>query len=212
MLSKRRLFIVGAGSFGRQIEHWLTLFPPQGRDWEIEGYLDDNREALDRVPSDYKIIGDTDSFEFDTSDLCVLAVADPHTKEKLYNKLKSRVTFYTYISPHAVIGKFTEIGEGSIIFYNSALTTNIKIGKCVFMSSGTYVGHDVQIGDFTTLMSRTNIGGGCIIGKRVYTGLGVIVIPQRKIHDNAKVGAGSVVIRNVKEATAVFGNPAKLIG
>lgn len=211
MLRKKRLFIVGAGSLGRQFEHWLTWSPPQGRDWEIAGYLDNNKNALDGFPSDYQIVGAPDSFEFDTNDLCALTIADPENKEKVYYQLKGKVTFYTYISPYAAIGRFTEIGEGSMVFHNSVLTTNITIGTCVFLNCSTQVGHDVQIGEFTSIMSRTDIGGGCIIGKKVYMGLGVTVIPQRKIHDKAKIGAGSVVIKNIKEATAVFGNPATVI-
>jgi acetyltransferase-like isoleucine patch superfamily enzyme len=39
----------------------------------------------------------------------------------------------------------------------------------------------------------------------------VVVIPGRKIEENARIGAGSVVIHNIKENSSVFGNPAKLI-
>jgi serine acetyltransferase len=42
-------------------------------------------------------------------------------------------------------------------------------------------------------------------------GSGVTIIPKRKIANDATLGAGSVVITNVKAGTTVFGNPAKKI-
>ena len=40
---------------------------------------------------------------------------------------------------------------------------------------------------------------------------GCIIVPHRKIGDNAVIGTGSVVLGNVKAGVTVFGNPAKKI-
>ena len=37
------------------------------------------------------------------------------------------------------------------------------------------------------------------------------ILPRIKIGNDAIIGAGSVVVRNVEENTTVFGNPAKKI-
>lgn len=211
MKNKKRLFIVGAGGFGREIEMWLQLLPLQERNWEIAGYLDDNAAALNGYPSDYKILGGIEYFDFMPDDLAIMAIADTMTKERIYHKLQSKVSFFTYIAPNSMIGKFTQIGEGCIIFPNCLISTNVIVGKCVVLNTGTQIGHDVKIDNFTSLMASVNIGGGCTLEKNVYIGTGATVIPQKVIGANAKIGAGSVVIRNVKENTTVFGNPAKII-
>ena len=38
-----------------------------------------------------------------------------------------------------------------------------------------------------------------------------MILNGKTIGDDAKIGAGSIVIRNVKPGTTVFGNPAKEI-
>jgi len=208
---KRRLFIIGAGDFGRELENWLELIPSQERDWEIAGYLDDNRKALDGYPSGYKILGDGGAFKFERNDLCIIAIADPEGKKKIYHKLKDKVEFYTYISPDVVIGKYNEIGKGCIICPGCILTTNITMGEFVTINIGTQIGHDVKIGDFTSIMPNVNISGKCEIGDNVYIGTDATIIPSVKVGDNAKIGASSVVIRNVKENITVFGSPAQKI-
>ena len=43
---KKKLFIIGAGGFGRQLETYLELIPKEKKDWDIAGYIDDNKNAL----------------------------------------------------------------------------------------------------------------------------------------------------------------------
>lgn len=211
MQDKKRLFIIGSGGFGRELESWLELIPYQEKDWEIAGYLDDNEKALDGYPSNYEVLDNVDTFRFKKDDLCIIAIADVRLKEKIYRKLKDKVSFYTYISPDIVMGKHNKIGKGCIICPNSILTTNITIGEFVIINIATQIGHDVKIGNFVSIMPDVDIGGKCEIESNVYIGTNSTIIPSRKIGKNAKIGAGSVVIQNVKEKTTVFGNPAQRI-
>ena len=48
------------------------------------------------------------------------------------------------------------------------------------------------------------------IGSNVWIGGGAIVLPGVSIGDDAIVGAGSVVTRNVPPGTTVVGNPARV--
>lgn len=211
MRDRKRLFILGAGGFGRELESWLCMLNEKERDWDIFGYLDKNREALKGFRSDYKIVGEEDSFSFKSDDLVIIATADTCLKEKLYSKLRGKVHFYTFVSNNAVIGKFNNIGEGSVICPNCVVSANVTIGKLVTINCGTQIGHNAQIDDFSSLMSNVDIGGEVQIGKKTYIGLNATILPRKKICDNAKIGIGSIVIRDVKDTKTVFGNPAKTI-
>jgi sugar O-acyltransferase (sialic acid O-acetyltransferase NeuD family) len=211
VLDKRRLFIIGAGSWARELESWLELIPDDQRDWCIAGYLEKERNALLGYPTDYQIVGYEDTFSFNSSDLAVIGIADPAIKERIYHKLKGKIQFFTFISPDAVVGKFNEIGEGAIICPRCVVTTNVSIGKLVTINVGAQVGHDVLIDDFSSIMPNVDIAGKCRLGKKAFVGMKATIIPQRKICDNAKIGAGSVVLRNIKDAKTVFGNPARAI-
>ena len=71
--------------------------------------------------------------------------------------------------------------------------------------------HDVHIGDYTCVMTRTMVSGYVNIGKEVFIGGNAYIVPNKTIEDNAKVAAGSVVFRRVKKGTFVLGNPAKRV-
>ena len=49
------------------------------------------------------------------------------------------------------------------------------------------------------------------IGKHVWIGGGAIILPGITVGDEAVIGAGSVVTKDVRAKTLVAGNPARII-
>jgi sugar O-acyltransferase (sialic acid O-acetyltransferase NeuD family) len=210
---RKNLYIIGASNLGREMESWLQTIPEANRDWIFKGFIHtyDKKSPLEGYPSDYLILGGWENFPFSRNDYCIISVADTDWKEKIYNHLKNKVNFFTFISPNAIIGKFNNIGEGCIICPNCIVTTNVTLGKLTTLNIGTQIGHDSVIGDFSSLMTSIEIGGQVAIGKKVFIGSHATIIPKIKIEDCSFIGAGSVVITKVKKGTTVFGNPAKII-
>jgi bifunctional UDP-N-acetylglucosamine pyrophosphorylase/glucosamine-1-phosphate N-acetyltransferase len=118
--------------------------------------------------------------------------------------VESSKVIESYIDDGTNVGPFAYLRPGS------NLGKNVKIGDFVTLL-GSGVGHDAVIGDYTTISSYCDITGGVKIGKKVFIGSHVTIVPNRIIGDEAYIGAGSVVIGNVKEKTKVFGNPARKI-
>jgi sugar O-acyltransferase (sialic acid O-acetyltransferase NeuD family) len=207
-MNRKKLFIIGAGGAGIEIESFLSGIPENKRDFEIAGFLDDNLSALDNISSDFRILGKIFEYPLQREDYVILSIINSEIKMKIYSHLKNRVNFFTYIDSSAFIGKFTDIGEGSIVCPQCLVSTNVKIGKFVFLNSGTQVGHNCIVNDFSSVMSGVNIGGECTIGDAVFLGTGAIVIPRKKICAKSTIGAGAVVIRDIKTPATYFGNPA----
>jgi putative colanic acid biosynthesis acetyltransferase WcaB len=86
---------------------------------------------------------------------------------------------------------------------------------------GLVVNHDTIIGDNCTLRNSTTIGNkqqadGTYgappkIGNNVDIGCNVVIIGALTIGDNAVIGAGSVVVKDVPPNAVVAGNPAKVL-
>lgn len=209
MNSKSRLFIIGAGGFGRELETYLGMIKEDEREWELCGYLDDNEEALNNYPSNLKVLGNVAEFNFEPNDQVVLAIAHPETKKQIYAKLKSKVKFFTYIDKSALVGEFVEIGEGSIICPNCIVTTNIKLGNCTILNIGTQIGHDVILKDYCSLMPNVDIGGCSIINEKVFIGTNSTIIPSKVISENTVIGAGAIVVKDIEVSGTYVGNPAK---
>jgi sugar O-acyltransferase (sialic acid O-acetyltransferase NeuD family) len=208
--NRKNLYIIGAGGLGRELELWLSLIPEELRDFTIFGYIDDNLKALDGFKSKYKILGTIAGFDFNKTDYAVISIAEPEIKEKVYNSLADRVRIYTFIAHTAIIGDRNNIGTGSVICPNAIVSVNTIIGKCVTVNCGTQLGHDSKIGDFTSFMANVMIGGASSIAGKVYFGSQSTLVPGKRICDNAKISAGSVVIRNISKPGVYFGNPASL--
>ncbi len=96
------------------------------------------------------------------------------------------------------IDKFTEIGPGLQLAHPYSTILNAeKIG------AGVYVNHLVTLGEKNGLRP--------IIGNHVQLHAGCIVIGGITIGDNAIIGAGSVVVKDVPANAVVAGNPARVL-
>ena len=208
---EKKLFIVGAGGFGREVLQWVKDVNRKNRQWNIEGFLSDDKTKLDEIKCDHTIVGDVESWLPEAGDEYLIAIGEPTQKLKVVNHLKGKgAKFVKLIHPAAQVSEFTSIGEGSIICPNAEISPNVSIGDfCTILNAG--IGHDVDIGDFTTISGGCFLNGGVKVGVRVFMGSGALIVPNRIIGDDTKIGIGSVVINNVPQGASVFGNPAKKI-
>lgn len=204
----RRLFIIGAGGLGRELESWLDRVPVSERDWRIHGYIDDSPDALSGYPSQYRVLGGVNSFQFEKGDLAVLALGYPPTRRAMVERLQDRVEFFSFIPPDTLIGKDVSFGRGVVVGLRCLFTTNIEIGDFAFINSSTNIGHDVRIGSFASLMGNVKISGKCVVEESVVIGTGATIVQGRRIREQSTVGAGAVVFRNVPPYATVVGNPA----
>jgi len=91
--------------------------------------------------------------------------------------------------------------------YKTKCETNIG-NNCILMAHA-HIGHDAAIGDNVEVCSGVIVGGYAIILSGAKIKLGAIIRNRKQIGTNAVIGMGSVVTKNVKHNTTVYGNPAK---
>lgn len=125
----------------------------------------------------------------------------------------------------------TEVDPSFRIFppFYTDFGKNIHLGKNVFINSacqfqdqgGIFIGDGCLIGP-GTMMATLNHGfepehrqnmthAPIVLGKGVWTGAHVTILPGVTIGDNAIIAAGAVVAKDVPANTIVGGVPAKVI-
>jgi maltose O-acetyltransferase len=112
---------------------------------------------------------------------------------------------------HCDYGGNIAIGPGAFVNFNCVILDVVS----VTIGAGSQIGPAVQIytadhpRDAAQRRAGKEFGRPIKIGCNVWIGGGAIVLPGVTIGDDAIVGAGSVVTRDVPGGAIVFGNPAR---
>ncbi len=96
-----------------------------------------------------------------------------------------------------------------------------KIGRRFFIDHGmgVVIGETTEIGNDVLIYQGVVLGGVSIqkvkrhptVGNNVVIGAGAILLGPIKIGNRARVGAGSVVVKNVPESATVVGVPGRVV-
>jgi len=126
-----------------------------------------------------------------------------------------------------IIGDNTKIGTFVEIQKNAQIGNNCKIQSHTFICEGVTIEDNVFVGHGVTFINdkyprSTNSEGELqseedwevvpiLIKQGASIGSGAIILCNVTVGENAVIGAGSVVTRDVPSNTIVAGNPAKFI-
>ena len=97
------------------------------------------------------------------------------------------------VMPFAVVHKFSEIGDQSILNTHCTIEHECVVGKGVHIMGSAAVAGKVEIGNFATI------------------GTNATILPFVKIGEGAYVGAGAVVHKDVAPYAVVAGVPARVL-
>lgn len=209
-MESKHLVIVGAGGFSREVICWAEDARGNGGAPPIRGYLVDSQ--YERLSPSYGLpwLGGLDDYIFEPGDACLLAVSDPAIKRQMVRRLQARgAIFSSLIHPSAVVARTALLGEGCIVCPHALISADVVLGDFTAVNAMSSIGHDSQVGAYSTLSGHVDITGGVTVAESVFFGSGARVLPRLRVGHEAKVGAGAVVMRSVQSGVTVYTSPAR---
>jgi len=207
-MTNRRLAIVGAGGFGREVYAFLDK-----KKFDPVGFIDiktpSGQLPLPVIGSEEEISELVKVHQFGA---CVIAIGQVDIRQKLYSQLSnSKLSFPSIV--HTSCQNFSRHPEeGSIIYPNTVIMNDCRIGRFSLVNSGVTIGHDVFVGDFCNISPGVNLAGRISIGNGSSIGIGSSIKENINIGQNVIVGSGSIVVKDVPDNTIVYGVAAKVRG
>src|SRR5690348_7960340 len=206
--------IIGAGGTGREV-CWIfeesNDVKPQ---WNLLGFVDDNRELHASQRCDLPVLGGFDWLATNAKKnlKVICAVGSPHARKTLTDRASDiGLSFCTAIHPSVQMSRWVEVGSGSIIEAGCVLTTQVTVGPHTLLNTNCTVGHDAQIGPFCCINPGCHISGAVRIGEGVELGAGSVVIQCRTVGHWSVIGAGAVVISDIPPGVTAIGVPCRVI-
>jgi UDP-perosamine 4-acetyltransferase len=135
-----------------------------------------------------------------------------HNRMHLFSQMTS-IGFKNWVSlvhPSAVVSPSAIIGSNVFVSANTTIASNSVVSDNTQINRNVSVGHNVTIGSHSEIAPGVTIAGGTTIKDEVFIGAGATVINEVFVGIGATVAAGSLVTRNVKDATLVMGSPARI--
>ena len=160
----KKLYIVGAGGFGREIFSWASDHPDCGKEWEVAGFLDDDPGALDNYNLPVSGIMPVAGHQPDKLTCYVCAIGSPAVKRQVCESLESRgAQFISLVHPSVVLGRGVILGRGVVLCPHVTLTCDINLGNFVMFNCHSSAGHDVVVGDWSTISGHCDLTGLSLI-------------------------------------------------
>lgn len=204
--------IIGAGKYGSV---YLTYLKEAGVD--ILGFLDDNPNEWNKTIDGVPVIGPISKLTVLKEELGIEAVYCPLGNNRLrvkFLKYAEGLGYHTpnYIHPSVNLSSNVKIGKGVYILLGTNIMPDTVIEDYVMISMGVNVAHHNVLSVGTFLSTGCNFGASIVAQPYTYCGIGsTIMTGLHFLGTDCLIGAGAVVIKDVPDGAVMAGVPAKLI-
>jgi len=146
-------------------------------------------------------------------DAFALGIGSPASRDRVATELTARFAEKEWPALRHPSARFDSasctLGPGSVLCAGVIATVNVHFAPFCLVNLACTLGHEARVGRGAVLNPTVNISGGVELGDRVLVGTGAQVLQYLRVGNDASVGAGAVVTRDVEAHTTVVGVPAK---
>jgi sugar O-acyltransferase (sialic acid O-acetyltransferase NeuD family) len=181
--------------------------------WHIIGFMDDDPAKANTFISGFPVLGPLEllATELRGVDVANNIASATAVRRKVVERLKDYGVVPVTLVHLSVDMRRVEIGEGTVIYEGNIISPCVTIGRHCIITFHNVIAHESRLGDFVAVAPGCVITGRIVLEEGVYIGAGATILPQVRIGAWSKVGAGSVVMKDVPARSTVWGNPARVL-
>lgn len=202
----KKIVIIGASGHGKVIADIARL-----NGYEEILFLDDdiNKKICGRYP----VVGTSkDIRQYKGNYDFIIAIGNNRIREKISAMLeRENIKQTALIHPSAVIDETAMIKEGTVIMANAVVNAEVQIGRSCIINTASSIDHECVLEDYVHVSPGVHVAGTVTIGKSTWIGIGATVINNLSICANCMIGAGSIVIKDIKEEGTYVGSPIRKV-
>ena len=205
----QKAIILGAGTYGHVYAEYLK------NSYHIIGYIDDDESLVGKAFNGIKVLGDRNFlFKKIDKDVAVFVpIGNNDIRVGLLQQL-NRLDFETpsFIHSQTIIHNSVKIGNACYILPNSCIMPCTILNDFVMVSMGVNIAHHNIIEDGCFFSQGSNIGASVHIKRKSYFGINsTLMTGVKNVGENALIGAGAVVVKDVPDYAVMAGVPAKVL-
>jgi sugar O-acyltransferase (sialic acid O-acetyltransferase NeuD family) len=203
-----RIAVLGAGGHGKVVADAAMAI--QGS--SVVGFLDDDPTLAGRTFLGLRVLGPISLWQELDIDAVVPAIGENRARREVVIRERARnATLATIVHPAAVVSRRANVGIGTTVLAGAIINADAQVGENVIVNTGAIVEHDCIIDSHVHIAPGCCLAGAARVGEGSLLGIGSRILPGLNVGRWCVVGAGAVVIRDVKDNTTVAGVPARTL-
>ena len=210
----KKLIILGTSGNAQDVLDVVEAINAREKTWEPIGFLDDGGAAGDDFMG-LPVLGKLATAREHAGCWYMNAIGSDASYRRRSELVGSTglepARFATLVHPMAGVSSRAWLGRGVCVNYGASIAGNVTIEDHVTVGPRCVLGHDSVIGAFSVLAAGAVVSGGVHVRRSCYLGAASLIRQNVDIGGGALIGMGAVVLRNVRPATTMVGNPARLL-
>lgn len=193
-MSKEKLLLVGAGSFGRMVAEQAML--------QYDCAFVDDGQPVGTEICGIPVVGGLADLSILRKDygLLVVGIGNNRFRAQVYEQSKAlNYAFPSIIAPSAYISPFAKVGLGCVVLQNACIQNGAVVGNGVLLNAGTEVHCDAIVEDYALIYANSVVRTGAKVGKCARIGSNVTICNNVVVPDSTDIPDCTAVLPEVRK-------------
>lgn len=120
------------------------------------------------------------------------------SRQRLFDEFKTKgYHFPSLIHPQAYVDETVELEEGAQVMAGAIIQADARIGRNVIINTHASIDHDCIVEEHVHVSPGAVLCGNVYVARCAFIASGACIIPGVKVGEEAVIGAGASIVRDV---------------